>query len=195
MTTYINQLSIRQRGKAIPYGGNGVLRDDGDTNYGFKYVKGNETALRAIPELARDPALLALALALNAKQTGLFSVGCVSGPVDDGHGHRDSGYIEFAINSKSAISDAASYFPLFFHFDRFLHETKFSGPTSFNWELEGATFLECGDAAGFTCTIIMNTNYSATREEATRDWAESLGALGYFLQNVPTERTDFLYPQ
>ncbi|WP_140727991.1 hypothetical protein [Pseudomonas sp. Hp2] len=195
MTKYLNHLSIKHRGKPIPYGGDGVLRDDGDANYGFRYVKGDEAALRAIPELTRDPALLDLVLAVNAKETGLFSVGCVSGPVDDERGHRDSGYIEFAINSKSAISDATSYFPLFFHFDRFLYEAKFSAPVSFNWELEGATFLECGSASGFTCAIIINTDYSATREEATHIWSESLGALAYFLQSVPPERADFLYLQ
>lgn len=195
MTKHLNHLSIKHRGKPIPYGGNGILRDDGDANYGFRYVKGDDAALRAIPELTKDPALLDLVLAINAKETGLFSVGCVSGLVHDERGHRDSGYIEFAINSKAAISDATSYFSIFFHFDRFLHESKFSAPASFNWELEGATFLECGDTSGFTCAIIINTDYSATREEATHVWSESLEALGYFLQSVSPERADFLYPQ
>ncbi len=52
MTRHSNYLSIRHRGKAIPYGGDGELRDDGDANYGFTYAKGNEAALRRIPELA-----------------------------------------------------------------------------------------------------------------------------------------------
>lgn len=195
MTRHFNYLSIRHRGKAVPYGGNGVLREDGDANFGFRYAKGDETALRAIPELAKDPALFDLALAINAPQTGLFSIGCVSGPVDDEHRHRDSGYIEFAINSKSAISDAKNYFPIFFHFDRFLHDIKFSTPTSFNWELEGATFLESDDASGFTCAIFINTGYSPTREEATRIWTASLEALANFLQSVPPEHSDFIYPQ
>ena len=195
MTRHSNYLSIRHRAKPIPYGGDGVLREDGDANYGFKYDKGDEAALRAIPELAKDSALLDLALAINSHQTGLFSVGCVSGPIDDDQGHRDSGYIEFAINSKSAIADAKNYFPIFFHFDRFLHTSNFSAPTSFNWELEGATFTEYSNSSGFTCTIFINTGYSATREEATHIWAESLGALAHFLQSVPSESSDFIYPQ
>lgn len=194
-TAYANYLSIRHRGKPIPYGGDGVLRDDGDANYGFKYVKGNETALRVIPELVNDPALLDLALAINSPQTGLFTIGCVSGPVDDERGHRYSGYIEFAINSKSAIADAKSYFPIYFHFDRFLHEAKFSAPVHFNWELEGATFTESNDSTGFTCAIFINTGYSPLREEASRIWTESLRALAYFLQSVPAEKSDFIYPQ
>jgi len=132
MTRHSNYLTISQRGKPIPYGGKGILREDGDTKYGFKYVKGDEVALRLIPELAKDRVLLQLALAINAPQTGLFSVGCVSGQVDDDRGHRDSGYIEFAINSRSAIADAKNYFPIFFHFDRFLHESNFPASTSFN---------------------------------------------------------------
>lgn len=195
MITYTNYLSIRHRGKPIPYGGDGVLREDGDANYGFKYVKGDETGLRAIPELAKDPALLDLALAINSSQTGLFTVGCVSGPVEDDRGHRDSGYIEFAINSKSAIADAQSYFPIFFHFDRFLHEEMFSASCHFNWELEGGTFTECGNTSGFTCAIFINTGYSSTREEASQVWTESLAALAYFLQSVPAEQSDFIYPQ
>jgi hypothetical protein len=172
-----------------------VAREDGDANYGFKYVKGDDAALRAIPELARDPALLDLALAINAPQTGLFTAGCVSGAVDDERGHRHTGYIEFAINSKNAIADAKSYFPIFFHFDRFLHETKLPVPTSFNWELEGATFIESDHSSGFTCAIFINTNYSPTKEEAVSAWAESLGALAYFLRSVPPEQSDFIYPQ
>lgn len=195
MIKHSNHLSIRHRDKPIPYGGDGVLREDGDANHGFKYVKGDDAALHAIPELAKDSALLALALAINSPQTGLFSIGCVSGPVDDERGHRDCGYIEFAINSKSAISDARSYFSIFFHFDRFLNDVKFSAPTSFNWELEGATFTESGDSSGFTCAIFINTGYSPTREEATNIWTESLEALAHFLQNVPSENSDFIYPQ
>lgn len=195
MTRHSNYLSIRHRGKAIPYGGDGVPREDGHANHGFKYVKGDDTALRSIPELTDDPDLLELALAINAPQTGLFSIGCVSGQEHDDRGYRHHGYMEFAINSRSAIVDAKNYFPIFFRFDRFLIDARFSAPTSFNWDLEGATFSECDDSAGFTCSIFINTDYSQTRESATNIWSESLGALGYFLQSVPPERRDYLYRQ
>jgi hypothetical protein len=192
---YANYLSISQRGKGIPYGGTGVLRDDGDTNYGFKYLKGNEPGLRQVPELVKDAALLRLALAINHSETGLFSVGCVSGQSQDHNGFRGCGYMEFAINSHSAIADAMNYFPLFFHFDRFLHESKFSIPTRFEWELQGATFTECGPSSGFTCSVFVNTPYSHSKEEADHAWSQSLEGLGYYLKSVPPERNDFLYPQ
>jgi hypothetical protein len=193
MTRRANYLSINQGGKGIPYGG--VARENGDVNHGFKYVKGDDEALRSIPELLRDPALLDLALDINASETGLFSIGCVSDSVQDDRGHRDSGYIEFAINSRSAIADAQSYFPLFFHFDRLLHSSKFSVPASFNWELSGATFFECNHAVGFTCSVFVNTGYVQSREEAGQNWTDSLSVLGYFLRSVPPEHDDFLYPQ
>jgi len=87
MTACSNYLSIMHRGKPIPYGGDGVLRNGGDADHEFKYVKGDETVLRAIPELAKDPALLNLALAINSPQMGLCTVDCVSGLVDDERVH------------------------------------------------------------------------------------------------------------
>lgn len=195
MSRHSNYLSIRHRGKAIPYGGDGVLREDGHANHGFRYVKGDDSALRSIPELSDDPDLLELALAINAPQTGLFSIGCVSGQEHDDRGYRHHGYMEFAINSRSAIADAKNYFPIFFRFDRFLNDAGFSAPTAFNWDLEDATFSECDDSTGFTCSIFINTDYSQTRTSATHIWSESLGALGYFLQSVPPERRDYLYRQ
>ena len=190
---YLNYLSISHGGKAIPYGR--AVRDDGDINHGFQYLKGDEPGLRKVPELAKDPALLGLALAVNDRETGLFSVGCVSGQSEDSTGYRDCGYLEFAINSRSAIAEATSYFPIFFHFDRFLREAKFSIPTRFEWELQGATFVECGHCSGFTCSVFVNTSYSKSKGEADHLWRESLGALGYFLKSVPPENTDFIYAQ
>jgi hypothetical protein len=195
MTSYSNAMMITHRHKGIPYGGDGHAREDGDANFGFRYLKDNAIRLREIPELAKDAALCQLAIAINGLQTGLFTIGSASGPVHDEHGHRDSGYIEFAINSRSAIADAQSYFPIYFHFDRYLHESAFSAPTAFIWELQPATFIECDDATGFTCSIILNTHYSASREEAAHVWAESLDALAHYLQSVPPARQDFLYPQ
>ena len=153
MTAYQNYLNIKHRPKSIPYGGDGVIREDGDANYGFRYVKGNETELLKIPELSKDSSLRDLALLINGAHTGLFTVGCVSGHTADEQGHRDSGYIEFSINSKSAIADAGSYFPIFFHFDRGLSQNKFSVAVSYSWELQSANFTESDDANGFTCSI------------------------------------------
>jgi hypothetical protein len=194
MNTYSNLLKIRQRGKPIPYGGDGIIREDGDANYGFKYLKGNSEGLRLLPELIRDPALLGLAGAINGIGTGLFSVGCVSGEVADENGVRHTGYIEFSFNSKALSSDAGNYFPIFFHFDRFLHESKFDIPVSYQWEIEGASFLEA-DHHGFTVAVFVNTHYCDSLDRATANWARALATLGYYLQSVTTGKTDYIYPQ
>lgn len=100
-TVYRNFLSISYKGKGIPYGGLGEPRDDGGANFGFKDLKGNPALIASVPELQNDPDLKALVAAINRPDTGLFSVGCVSSVIAEQQGHRRSGYIEFAINSKT----------------------------------------------------------------------------------------------
>lgn len=191
---YTNQLSLNQKHKVVPYGGSGEIREDGDANYGFKDIKGNPALLLEIPELKLDRQLMGLVHAIGNSQTGIFSIGCVSGPVEDQNGFRHSGYIEFSLNSASAIADARNYFPLFFHFDCMLHEGQFPGKVAFDWELQPVTFIDA-NANGFTCTIIVNTHYSATKEEAEAAWADALSVLQYFLGNIPREHTDLIFGQ
>jgi hypothetical protein len=192
MRTYTNTLELNHKHKPIPYGGTGELREDGEANYGFKYVKGNEQLLQEIPELKRDEALLLLVKAINSERTGLFSVGCVSEAIQDDQGFRHSGYVEFTFNSVSAIADARSYFSVFFHFDRVLHEQAFPVAVMFSWELQPATFTEAG-ASGYTCAVIMNTHYSQSSEAAQLAWFTALSVLGEYLASVPPETKDYLY--
>lgn len=180
---YLVSLSITHSGKGIPYGP--ADREDGGRNHGFKNLKGQLHLLCDIPELQEDPALHALVAAINDSRTGLLSIGCLSAPVHDANGHRVTGYIEFAINSADKIADAASYFPVFFHFDRMLHETRFAHQVHFNWELEGASFREVG-ADGFTATIFINTGYASTAELAREAWDAALDALTSYLGEIPT---------
>lgn len=193
MTDERNFLSIRHRGKGIPYGGLGEARPDGDANYGFRCAKGRPEVLDWIPELKRDPALDALVRNINRDDTGLLSIGCVSGKVADEKGFRYSGYVEFAFNSRQAIADAANYFPVFFHFDRCLQEHGFAEQAIFNWVLEGATFLEADRASGFTCTVVINTAYAADSGIADASWATCLEWLGHYLSSVPSQGEDTLY--
>ncbi len=194
MSPYKNTLEINHRSKGIPYGGTGQVREDGDANYGFKYVKGNDALLLQIPELTRDHDLLELVRAINAPETGLFSVGCVSAPVEDRNGFRKSGYVEFALNSISGIADAQNYFPIFFHFDRTLNERSFKVAVSYFWEIQPGVFFE-RNAPGFTCSIILNTHYAKTQDEANAAWTDALSVLASFLRGVPGLSTDFIYAQ
>jgi hypothetical protein len=187
-----NFLTISNDGKGIPYGGDGTQRPDGDANFGFKNVKGDPAGCALIPELARDHALARLVLAVNDASTGLFSVGCVSGEVADKSGFRWSGYMEFALNSKSLISNASNYFPIFFHFAYGTPDEAESFDAEFHWALMGARFAET-NSEGFTCVLTMNTYYRPTKEEALTLWGQALGVLESYLSTVQGDFGDPIY--
>jgi hypothetical protein len=194
MTTlrYQNVLSIRQGGKNVPYGGFGERRADGEANYGFQNLKRNPAASTMVPELNRDPALLALANALNAEESGFFSVGCTSGPIVDDNGHRWTGYMEFAINSQERVADAANYFPMFLHFDRFLAKVQSELEVQYHWELMGAHFSDAR-CMGFTGTIFVNTHYVASRDLALTNWNEALSLCAAFFDDYLGTHPDPIY--
>jgi hypothetical protein len=192
MSTYRNILSLDHDSKGIPYGGSGEPRADGEANYGFKDIKSKLELLPTIPELARDAALLELVRAISLPSTGLFSIGCLSSHVADKQGVRRTGYVEFAFNSAAQVQDASNYFPLYFHFDRTLKQSKFSGKVQYQWELKPAMFLDA-QIGGFTCSVFLNTFYSATEQEAESDWALALRVLMEFLASVPAKHGDLLY--
>lgn len=183
---YSNQLTIRQRAKGIPYAGFGDARPDGEANYGFTNLKGRLDKLDSIPELARDADLRDLVRVINQPNTGLITIGCTSGTVQDDKGRRVGGYVEFAFNSAVRASDAGNYFPVFFHFDRALHESAFDEDMHFVWELEGAIFSDIG-STGFTSSVYLNTGYHAAVDAARRTWAVSLAFLGQYLGSVPSD--------
>lgn len=188
---YESRLSIGHRGKGVPYG-RVERRSDGDTNYGFVDLKGHPELFESVPELSRDPHLMELARVINSPETDLFSIGCTSGDVSDSHGHRRTGYVEFAFNSIGLVSDASSYFPAFFHFDQLLFATESDAQIRYDWELEPASFIETG-TDGFTCTVVVNTNYTSTAESATVHWAEALQLLSMLLGSVRQSSTDVIY--
>lgn len=183
MPSYSNVLQISQEGKGIPYAGTGEIRDDGDANYGFKNLKGRLDLLADVPELARDEALRDLVASLNAAGSAFGSVGCVSALVDEGEGHRVSGYVEFAFDSVEKVADAGNYFPIFFHFDRALHVTRFDDDVHYHWELMGATFRHTG-TLGFTVSVTVNTGWHSSAQEAGIAWANGLDFLGSCLRQV-----------
>lgn len=192
MDRYLNHLSIRERQKCVPYGGTaGRPRPDGSVNHGFKNLKGRPGELASIPELVADTVLRGVVEAINGSATGLFSVGCVSGPVEEERGHRRAGYVEFALNSMEGVQNAANYFPPFFHFNRLLHSEQFDR-ARFDWELEGAEFLAV-NVAGFTCAVFVNTRFVATEAEALADWECALRLLGVLLGGIPSTAGDPIY--
>jgi hypothetical protein len=184
-------LSIAHQRRVIPSRGDEGPRPDGHTNSGFKNLKGNPHLLDSIPELAFDPSLKSLVEAINAEETGVFSVGCVSGEVRAQKGRRYSGYIEFAFNSKAGVGDVRNYshaFSSFVHllFDRYFYQGQFS------WELQPAHFLDA-DIDGFTCSVNVDTAFFPSKEDAYKAWRSALEILRKFLGSIPKQSDDSIY--
>ena len=129
--SYLNSLIIGQNFKGIPYPSTN-LREDGSKNFGFKNLKYKVANEEEIPELQDNSDLKYLINSINAPSSGLFSIGCLSSPIEEHSKFRHTGYVEFCINSRSLISDAQNYFPLFFHCNKSLHESNFS--EEIQWE-------------------------------------------------------------
>jgi hypothetical protein len=192
MPLYRNVLQLNHQPKTVPYSGTGEPRGDGEANYGFKDVKGRFDLLSTIPELVRDGSLFRLVEAISAPETGLFSIGCVSGGAADSAGHRRSGYVEFALNSIAAVSSAASYFPLYFYFDQVLSRRQLCSDVQYVWELKPASFMDLG-IQGYTCAVFVNTPCLKTEAEALAAWARALDELARFLSRVPASLIDPMY--
>ena len=187
-----NYLSLKHEHKTIPYGGVGEIREDGDANYGFIDIKGDNKLINTIPELKNDPALMALVRVINTPKTGIFSIGCVSDRYEDKNQFRYSGYIEFSFNSKSFIADASHYFQLFFNFDHLLEKNDFAVKVEFNWTIQPATFID-KSLTGYTCTIYLNTYFVETEQAAKKAWEKTLSILAQHLGNIPVEHTDYIF--
>lgn len=199
---YLNSLLMSPHGKCIPYVGNGLIREDGNANYGFKNLKIKPDLIETIPELAADGALKSLVRALNTHSnffsTGCFSqaagerLRCGSRPENQYKSHRCRGYIEFAFNCRSCVQDAHNYFTLFFQFDNFLREHQFSQSVKFDWQLEKAYFSNA-NIGGFSCAIFIRTANSPSSETATLCWQRSLQTLETFFTTVPSQSSIAIY--
>lgn len=181
---YKSFLSLRHDPKGIPYGGMEQPRPNGTQNFGFMNLKRKPGLVQSVPELQKDGDLRETVRIIN-ECPGLFSVGCESGAVSDQRGHWRSGYVEFAINSKSHVGDALNYFRIFYLFDCELAKIPFANAVQFNWELQPATFID-GGAKGYTCAVFVNTAAHDQDAEARQSWSAALAALAQVLSTVPS---------
>jgi hypothetical protein len=183
-----NVLCINWDGKGIPYGAEREPRPDGEQNHGFIKLKGRPEALAEVPELVRDKALHDLVATINDPATGLFSIGCVSeAVVDDTHGHRVTGYVEFAFDSQAMVEDAIHYFEVFFHFDQRLRRRGFADRVEFFWELMVAHFHVRTAADGFSAMVTINTHFYETPELARAAWDGALTLFAEHLREIPPQ--------
>jgi hypothetical protein len=182
--SYKSFLSLRHDGKGIPYGGMTEPRADGSQNFGFVNLKTNPALIASVPELQKDGNLRSVVRAIN-DCPGLFSVGCESAVASDQRGHWRTGYVEFAINSKSHVQDACNYFRIFYLFDCELAKMPFTQSVRFDWELQPGTFMD-QNVSGYTCTVYVNTAIFSEPSMAEQPWSAALAALAQVLSMVPT---------
>jgi hypothetical protein len=181
-------LSIKNGGKGIPYGGADEDRPDGSRNHGFKPLKSNPAETGTIPEAQGIMALENALIILNAPTSPFFTVGCEKVFGKNDSGHWISGYLEFAFNYGELVADAKFYFNLFFLFNQWYWQQTQQVGIRYNFELEGATFLDA-NVSGFTITAWILAGTYPTKELAQTAWEGALDTLVGFLrqQSVPTD--------
>ena len=156
-------LSIKNGGKGIPYGGADEDPPDGSRNYGFKSLKSNPAETGKIPEAQGITALENALIILNAAISPFFTVGCEKAFGKNDSGRWVSGYLEFAFNYGELVADAKFYFNLFFLFNQWYWQQTQQIGTRYNFELEGATFLDA-NVSGFTITAWIAAGSYPTKE-------------------------------
>src|ERR1700732_1386852 len=149
-------LSIRNRGKAIPYFGSDK-RSDGSENHGFKALKGRTYDVDLVPEVLDNAALRNAVITLNDPGTPFFTIGCEKSCNRENSGYWMKGYLEFSFNYTELVSDARYYFELFFHFNDWFHQQLQRAIVSYHFELDGAIFTNKSSAHGFTTTVWIRT--------------------------------------
>lgn len=146
-------------------------------------LKGCVENVQQIPEANKDHALARILTRINKSETPFFTVGCVSAPVSGESGHRVTGYVEISFNDAQLVADAVNYFAIFWRFTNRLKQTKSTERVTLHWELQGASFLDV-NCVGMTCSIIVNTHFSPTPEEARTCWTNVLEVLGDELEST-----------
>ena len=181
----MNYLTILHSGKGIPYAPN--THDDGERNYGFRRLKGRLDAIEDIPEAREDGSLRRLLLAANHATTAVFTAGCLSMPISSEKGFRRTGYVEFVLNDTKAVASAANYFPPFFNFSRLWHQQQGDLNAHLAWEIQPAFFEDLG-LSGFTCAVVVNTDFHPSQEIADECWAGCLELLGTLFTSIRLRR-------
>jgi hypothetical protein len=175
-------MTIRNRGKSIPYGSGN--RPDGSTNHGYKRLKGNVDLAASIPEAQEMDYLHDALVRLNDPNTAFFSVGCEKSVDVSERGTAVAGYLELAFNFAELAADAQYYFKLFFQFSGLMAQSpNESAKVRYVFELEPAHFHD-GPVDGFTVTVWIATTFLPTREQAIQEWGRALSALVSFLEGL-----------
>jgi len=174
-------LSLRNFEKSIPY--KPKTRPEGSICHGFILLKGKPHEAVKIAEVSDNVALLNALQAINNSSTAFFTVGCEKSFNREEEAFWAKGYIEFSFNYSELVTDAQTYFKLFFDFNGAIWESGFKLPVQFHWEIDRALF-SARNIGGFTATVWVATAHIATEGRCKAIWAESITFLSDFLSSV-----------
>ncbi|MDI1301005.1 MAG: hypothetical protein PSX71_03790 [bacterium] len=177
-------LAIENRGKAVPYESE---KHKDSENYGFKALKGRMAEAEEVPEAKGFAEIISILKSINEEASPFFSVGCEKSFNKSKDGYWAKGYIEFSFNYKELIIDAVQYFPLFFHFHRYVEDFANSNSVQFLWELQPAHFIEA-DVDGFTVCVWITTGELKTLDAARALWLSAVKSLEGYLLTVGRPR-------
>jgi hypothetical protein len=175
-----NILYIDPLGKTIPYQAPQAA-DRGAT--GFIKLKEQADAIDRIADIQGDIQLKSALVDINGQDTGVFTVGCHAEKIANDNGHQASGYLEFAVNEQSLVSEAATYFALYFQFQNRLALSQFQHAVKFEWVILPAVFTAIS-LQGFTCSIKINTAWCPTPADSEQAWAEALALVSAHLIDI-----------
>ena len=177
MTSMQIMLTINQQSKSIPYP---AASHSDSQNYGFHVLKGKLDKCENVKEATETPSIISILKNLNSNESPFFSVGCERSYNQDNEGHWAKGYIEFAFNYEQLVTDAAQYFPLYFHFTKFIDEYLKVNEVQFWWDLQPAKFKKVS-CMGYSSCIWITTGFHSSEEEAKQVWEKSINMLDEYL--------------
>ncbi len=175
-----NILYIDPLGKTIPYQAPQVADSEAT---GFIKLKEQADAIDRIADIQGNIQLKSALAKINSQDTEVFTVGCHAEKIANDNGHQASGYLEFAVNEQSLVSEAATYFSLYFQFQNRLALSQFRHAVKFEWVILPAVFTAIS-LQGFTCSIKINTAWCPTQADSEQAWAEALALVSAHLIDI-----------
>ncbi len=165
-----NTLYIDPNGKTIPYQ---APQAAGPEARGFINLKKLSGAVEHLEEIRENIELKSALVEINSEDTKVFSVGCHAEKAVNNNRHQASGYLEFAVNDQALVSEATTYFAIYFQFQNRLALSKFPHAVKFEWVILPAVFTSISHQ-GFTCSVKINTAWCPTQIDCKQAWAEAL---------------------
>lgn len=176
---------------------------NGRTNFGFINLKDNPEKAKEIFETTRDGkdrVFQNVLTDINEEGTEFFTIGCErSFNHHQEYGYWTKGYIQFAINERSAITLKENYERLFENFKNFYYKLWTAPeqlPVEFNWEIEAALFQLPKNkeiVQGFTASVWFQTAFCETEETSKEIWETSIRILADYLCSIEVKASAINY--